>query len=622
MRRRPRRPVRATVDVALDDPTSPFAADGAWLRCALHAHTTNSDGDLPPDRLVAHYERAGYDVLASPTTGCAPCARRPSGSSSFPSVELNATIDGTGSDAHVLGLGVEADPVEPGRRFPDLADTVDWIAGNGGVPYLAHPTGAASATRSSPAATGSLGDRGLQRRLRARDRPRPLERPLGRGAREGPRGCSRSRPTTRTCPASTAASRGSGRAAPSARARPCSTALRARPLLQLDGPAPPRHRRRGRARRRGALLAGRERHARLRPRTAGARVNAGRMGYQANGRGPRGGRPTAEIVARRASSAAAPGLVRPCRGRGRARPPGVDEPALARRGLVRPPTPRSRRGRRTPGSRARLRRRRGRRGAAWRCAAAAREVAPAAGGRDRGGRADEPAEQERTRTAAPGRRRPWDDCTSADRDPRRRDARRDRAARGAARSRRRRARARRGPARAARRRTSRPGRRRSAPTRAASRSAATTRRASSSRASSRRTASSSSGPVARGRDRRRRLDRRRRRRPLDGVRPRRRADARARRSSTPAWLDCDVLHLSGYALLREPIADAALLAARLAREHGRARLGRRRRVDGDPRVRAGALPRAARRASRPTSSSRPRPSGRCSAARTSPRRPA
>jgi len=35
-----------------------------------------------------------------------------------------------------------------------------------------------------------------------------------------------------------------------------------------------------------------------------------------------------------------------------------------------------------------------------------------------------------------------------------------------------------------------------------------------------------------------------------------------------AWLACDVLHLSGYALLREPVAAAALLAARLAREQG------------------------------------------------------
>jgi len=36
----------------------------------------------------------------------------------------------------------------------------------------------------------------------------------------------------------------------------------------------------------------------------------------------------------------------------------------------------------------------------------------------------------------------------------------------------------------------------------------------------------------------------------------------------PEWLDCDALHLSGYALLREPIVDAALLAARLARARG------------------------------------------------------
>ncbi|HXR12619.1 MAG TPA: PfkB family carbohydrate kinase, partial [Gaiellaceae bacterium] len=36
----------------------------------------------------------------------------------------------------------------------------------------------------------------------------------------------------------------------------------------------------------------------------------------------------------------------------------------------------------------------------------------------------------------------------------------------------------------------------------------------------------------------------------------------------PAWLACDVLHVSGYALLREPIAGAALLAASTARDRG------------------------------------------------------
>jgi len=34
----------------------------------------------------------------------------------------------------------------------------------------------------------------------------------------------------------------------------------------------------------------------------------------------------------------------------------------------------------------------------------------------------------------------------------------------------------------------------------------------------------------------------------------------------PAWLDCDILHISGYALLRSPMSETALAAARVARE--------------------------------------------------------
>jgi ribokinase len=38
----------------------------------------------------------------------------------------------------------------------------------------------------------------------------------------------------------------------------------------------------------------------------------------------------------------------------------------------------------------------------------------------------------------------------------------------------------------------------------------------------------------------------------------------------PAWFSCDCLHLSGYALLTEPVAGAALRAAQLARAEGAA----------------------------------------------------
>ncbi len=36
---------------------TPWDVDGLWLRCALHAHTTNSDGELAPEELSLDYHR-------------------------------------------------------------------------------------------------------------------------------------------------------------------------------------------------------------------------------------------------------------------------------------------------------------------------------------------------------------------------------------------------------------------------------------------------------------------------------------------------------------------------------------------------------------------------------------
>src|SRR5918992_1129942 len=43
----------------------PFdGAAGIWLRCALHTHTTESDGWLSPAMLRRYHAIGGYDVLA------------------------------------------------------------------------------------------------------------------------------------------------------------------------------------------------------------------------------------------------------------------------------------------------------------------------------------------------------------------------------------------------------------------------------------------------------------------------------------------------------------------------------------------------------------------------------
>lgn len=118
--------------------TNPFAGGGVWLRCALHAHTTNSDGELAPDDLARHYAWAGYDVLAITDHWVRTTARSTAGLLVIPSVELNARAGGPEDDAHVLALGLDADPLVPEGEFGPLAEVVAWVAANGGVPYLAH----------------------------------------------------------------------------------------------------------------------------------------------------------------------------------------------------------------------------------------------------------------------------------------------------------------------------------------------------------------------------------------------------------------------------------------------------------------------------------------------------
>src|SRR5437763_1734556 len=90
---------------------------GVWLRCALHAHTTNSDGEMTPDVLVRHYEWAGFDVLAITDHWVRTEERSTRRLLVIPSAELNAQAGGPDDDAHVLALGLEADPIVPDGDF-------------------------------------------------------------------------------------------------------------------------------------------------------------------------------------------------------------------------------------------------------------------------------------------------------------------------------------------------------------------------------------------------------------------------------------------------------------------------------------------------------------------------
>ena len=135
--------------------TDPWRQDGQWLRCALHAHTTSSDGELTPKGLAEHYARAGYDVLAITDHWVRTEAEPVGDLLVIPSVELNCVLP-EARDGHVLGFGLSCEPAELatlGAEYADLARTADWIEAHGGIAYLAHPywTGAIPGRLELPA---------------------------------------------------------------------------------------------------------------------------------------------------------------------------------------------------------------------------------------------------------------------------------------------------------------------------------------------------------------------------------------------------------------------------------------------------------------------------------------
>ena len=151
---------------------TPFDEPGEWLRCALHTHTTGSDGDLPPEGLVGHYERAGYDVLAITDHWARTDVPSTPGLLVIPSAELNAIAPTRDDDAHVLALGLEVDPVVPEPEFAPLQDVVCVGArerrGAVSRPHLLERP----ARRPVGDVRGPARDRGLEHGLRARGRPR------------------------------------------------------------------------------------------------------------------------------------------------------------------------------------------------------------------------------------------------------------------------------------------------------------------------------------------------------------------------------------------------------------------------------------------------------------------
>jgi hypothetical protein len=125
---------------------NPFTAEGQWFRGNLHTHSTESDGSMPPERLVAHYDNAGWDFLA--LTDHRKVTNLPN-PAAFPHItvlrgtETNSVRGSTesGTNYHVIGLNVqEAVPMNEELCGPAAAQwCIDAIREQGGEAIIAHP---------------------------------------------------------------------------------------------------------------------------------------------------------------------------------------------------------------------------------------------------------------------------------------------------------------------------------------------------------------------------------------------------------------------------------------------------------------------------------------------------
>lgn len=112
---------------------NPYLSDGfTWLRGNLHAHTTLSDGQLPPEQVIAAYEQAGYDFLAlSDHDRLVP----PADYQARTPMTLLPADEVTAGGPHMLAVQV-AQVIEPD---PDRQIVIDATLSQGGFAILNHP---------------------------------------------------------------------------------------------------------------------------------------------------------------------------------------------------------------------------------------------------------------------------------------------------------------------------------------------------------------------------------------------------------------------------------------------------------------------------------------------------
>ena len=118
-----------------------------WYKGNIHTHTTESDGDAEPEKVVRWYRRHGYDFLVLSDHNHLTVLNYASGKRRFrrplmvPGEEVSVNLMAGTVPVHINGIGISrvVEPVDTGNVVSTIQANVNAIIEAGGIASINHP---------------------------------------------------------------------------------------------------------------------------------------------------------------------------------------------------------------------------------------------------------------------------------------------------------------------------------------------------------------------------------------------------------------------------------------------------------------------------------------------------